>query len=229
MFFLSHLVSITHPPFQVTISMSGGSGAEDCRAGLPPEDESNASRLRRDADAVAVEDLDCNEHPAQGANAVSAKVRHSLTLLVLFCLYSFLSNCNEREGARTRRRPPWTATKMHPGGQVLLQQWWGALCFLYVLFCYIFYLTSYSTLSISTSLIYSVCQRSFFISAAHWQSQPFGRSAPLFSLSLSVPTPVCDPPARRPSSPPCCRPPRLLEIKLKRHHLLLYSKFYSMF
>ena len=92
-FFLSHLVSIAHPPFQATISMSGGSGAEDCRAGLPPEDESNASRLRRDADAAAVEDLDCNEHPAQGANAASTKVRHSLTLLVLFCLYSFLSNC----------------------------------------------------------------------------------------------------------------------------------------
>ena len=47
-FFLSHLVSIAHPPFQATISMSGGSGAEDCHAGLPPEDESNASRLRRD-------------------------------------------------------------------------------------------------------------------------------------------------------------------------------------
>jgi len=37
--------------------MSGGSGPEDCRPGLPPEDESNASRLRRDADAAAVEDL----------------------------------------------------------------------------------------------------------------------------------------------------------------------------
>ena len=28
-FFLTHLVSITHPPFQATINMSGGGGAED--------------------------------------------------------------------------------------------------------------------------------------------------------------------------------------------------------
>ena len=53
-FFLTHLVSITHPPFQATINMSVGSGAEDCRAGMPPEDESNASRFHRDAEAAAV-------------------------------------------------------------------------------------------------------------------------------------------------------------------------------
>ena len=49
-FFLTHLVSITHPPFQATINMSSDSGTEDCRAGRPPGDKSNASRLRRDAE-----------------------------------------------------------------------------------------------------------------------------------------------------------------------------------
>ena len=58
-FFLTHLVSITHPPFQATINMSGGSGAEDCSAGWPPRDESNA----------------CDES-AEGANFASAEVRH---------------------------------------------------------------------------------------------------------------------------------------------------------
>ena len=53
-FFLTHLVSITHPPFQATINMSVGSGAEDCRAGMPPEDESNASRFCRDIESAAV-------------------------------------------------------------------------------------------------------------------------------------------------------------------------------
>ena len=68
-FFLTHLVSITHPPFQATINMSGGSGAEDCSAGVPPRDASNA----------------CDES-AERANFASAEVRHRLTLLVLFCL-----------------------------------------------------------------------------------------------------------------------------------------------
>ena len=63
------LVSINHPPFQATINMSGGSGAEDCSAGWPPRDESNA----------------CDES-AEGANFASAEVRHRLTLLLLFCL-----------------------------------------------------------------------------------------------------------------------------------------------
>ena len=39
--------------------------------------------------AFADNPLDCNESTAEGANAASAKVRPSLTLLVLFCLYSF--------------------------------------------------------------------------------------------------------------------------------------------
>ena len=42
------------PPFQAMINMSGGSEAEDCRAGLPPEDESNASRFCRDAESAAM-------------------------------------------------------------------------------------------------------------------------------------------------------------------------------
>ena len=135
-FFLTHLFSITHLPFQATINMSSGSGAEDCRAGLPPEDESNASRFCRDAESAAVvaapgaelgrgdmqissaaadgfgarailqtsaagstpaplaeNPQECNEYPDKGATAASAKVRHSLTLLVLFYLSCF-SNCN---------------------------------------------------------------------------------------------------------------------------------------
>ena len=58
-FFLTYLVSITHPLFQVTINMSSTRGAEDCSAGRPPRDESNA----------------CDES-AEGANTASAKVRH---------------------------------------------------------------------------------------------------------------------------------------------------------
>ena len=42
--------------------------------------------------ALAENPLDCKEYPDKGATAASAKVRHSLTLLVLFCL-SFFSNC----------------------------------------------------------------------------------------------------------------------------------------
>ena len=131
-FFLTHLFSITHLPFQATINMSSGSGAEDCRAGLPPEDESNASRFCRDAEsaamaapgaelgrggvqvssatvdgfgtcailqtstgrstsaALAENPLDRNKYPDEGATAASAKARHRLTLLVLFCLSFFL-------------------------------------------------------------------------------------------------------------------------------------------
>ena len=63
------LVSITRPPFQATINTSSGSGAEDCSAGWPPRDESNA----------------CDES-AEGATFASAEVRHRLTLLLLFCL-----------------------------------------------------------------------------------------------------------------------------------------------
>ena len=37
-----HNKEIAHSPLRATINMPGGSGAEDCRAGLPPEDESNA-------------------------------------------------------------------------------------------------------------------------------------------------------------------------------------------
>ena len=54
MFFLTQLVSITHSPLRATINMPGGSGAEDCCAGLPPEDERNAASFRRDAEAAAV-------------------------------------------------------------------------------------------------------------------------------------------------------------------------------
>ena len=43
--------------------------------------------------ALAKKPLDCNKSLAKGANAASSKVRHSLTLFVLFCLYSFFSNC----------------------------------------------------------------------------------------------------------------------------------------
>ena len=53
-FFLTHIFSITHLPFQATINMSGGSEMEDCCAGLPPEDESNASRFCRDIESAAV-------------------------------------------------------------------------------------------------------------------------------------------------------------------------------
>ena len=45
-FFLTRLVSIAHPHFQVTINMSSASGAEDSSAGRPPRDE--------DAEAAAV-------------------------------------------------------------------------------------------------------------------------------------------------------------------------------
>ena len=45
-FFLTHLSSITHPLFQVTINMSSASGAEDSSARQPPRDE--------DAEAAAV-------------------------------------------------------------------------------------------------------------------------------------------------------------------------------
>ena len=121
MFFLTRLVSITHPLFQVTINMSSASGAEDSSAGRPPRDEdaeaaavsapgaelgrgsvqlgsAAADGLRAHAmlctsgggstsAASAKKPLHCNEYPAEGANAASAEVRHSLTLLVLFCLY----------------------------------------------------------------------------------------------------------------------------------------------
>ena len=58
-FFLTYLVSITHPLFQVTVNMSNTRAAEDCSAGRPPRDESNA----------------CDES-AEAANAASAEVRH---------------------------------------------------------------------------------------------------------------------------------------------------------
>ena len=45
-FFLTHLVSTTHPLFQVTINMSSASGAEDDSAGRPPRD--------KDVEAAAV-------------------------------------------------------------------------------------------------------------------------------------------------------------------------------
>ena len=58
-FFLTYLVSITHPLFQVTVNMSNTRAAEDCSAGRTPRDESNA----------------CDES-AEAANAASAEVRH---------------------------------------------------------------------------------------------------------------------------------------------------------
>ena len=49
-----HNKEIAHSPLRATINMPGGSGAEDCCAGLPPEDERNAASFRRDAEAAAV-------------------------------------------------------------------------------------------------------------------------------------------------------------------------------
>ena len=60
--FLTHLVSITHLPFQATNSMSGGSGAEDwmsAAGSTPTSSEENS--------------LDRNEYPDEGATAASAK------------------------------------------------------------------------------------------------------------------------------------------------------------
>ena len=76
--FLTRLVSITRTPFQATINISGGSGAEDwtSAAGSTPA-------------ASAENPLDCNKYTDEGATDASAKVRHSLTLLVLFCLFFF--------------------------------------------------------------------------------------------------------------------------------------------
>ena len=58
--------------------MSSSTGAEHRRAGRPSGE-------------VELTDnpSDCNECPAEGEHAASAKIRHCLTLLVLFCLYSF--------------------------------------------------------------------------------------------------------------------------------------------
>ena len=52
-FFLTRLVSPTHPPFQVTTNISTRTGAEDRRPGGPPGDESDASRFRWNAEAAA--------------------------------------------------------------------------------------------------------------------------------------------------------------------------------
>ena len=78
--FLTRLVSITRPPFQATITMSGGSGADDWTSAA-------GSTLA----ASAENPLDRNEYPDKGATAASAKVRYSLILLVFFCL-SFFPN-----------------------------------------------------------------------------------------------------------------------------------------
>ena len=120
-FFLTHLVSTTHPFFQVTINMSSVSGADDSSAGWPPRDEDaeaaavaalgaelgqggvqlgsaavdglRARAMLRTSGggstsaASAENPLHCNECSVEGANAASAEVRHSLALLVLFCLY----------------------------------------------------------------------------------------------------------------------------------------------
>ena len=63
-----------------------GVAAVDVRGarGVPAKSERGRGRA-----ALAEAPLDCNKYPAEGANAASAKVRHSSTLLVLFCLYSF--------------------------------------------------------------------------------------------------------------------------------------------
>ena len=58
-FLLTHLVSTTHPLFQVTDNMSSSVGAEDSRAGRPPGDKREAPS-------------DSNKCPAEGANAASA-------------------------------------------------------------------------------------------------------------------------------------------------------------
>ena len=52
-FFLTRLVSPTHPPFQVTTNISSRTGAEDRRPDGPPGDESDASRFRWNAEAAA--------------------------------------------------------------------------------------------------------------------------------------------------------------------------------
>ena len=52
-FSLARLISPARPLFQVTTNISSRSGAEDRRPGGPPEDESDAYRFCRNAEAAA--------------------------------------------------------------------------------------------------------------------------------------------------------------------------------
>ena len=113
LFFLTHLVSITHSPFQATTNMTGGSGADDYRAGLPPEDKSNASRFCRDAESAMV--------AASGAELGRGGVQLSSAAVDGFARVRYCRRARQGVHRQPWQKIPWTAMNTMVSEQLLRQ------------------------------------------------------------------------------------------------------------